>query len=60
MKNITQPQKLAEKVEYFLKHPEEEKLLVERGYNWAKEQTWEKVVDLYLGLWKQTESHQKW
>lgn len=47
------PQKLAGKVKYFLEHPEEEKLLVEEGYNWSREQTWEKVTNLYLSLWQQ-------
>ena len=45
------PKILAEKVGYYLKHPEEEKKLVEEGYNWASRQTWDKVVSLYLKLW---------
>ncbi len=46
------PKKLAEKVEYYLKHPEEEKKLVEEGYNWIQQQTWDKVVEIYLRLWR--------
>lgn len=45
------PQKLAEKVEYYLKHPKEEKKLIDKGYNWVKDQTWEKLTDTYLRLW---------
>ncbi len=44
--------RLAEKVDYFIKHPEKEKLLVEDAYNWVKEQSWEKMVKLYLQLWE--------
>ena len=46
------PEKISEKILYFLNHPEEEKKLVEKAYNWARTQTWEKVADLYLKLWK--------
>lgn len=45
------PQSLANKVLYFLNHPGEEKKIVERGYEWARGETWEKVADLYLKLW---------
>lgn len=45
------PQKLVEKVKYYLNHPEEEKNMVEKGYNWAREQTWGKVANVYLDLW---------
>ena len=39
------------KILYYLSHPKEEKKLVEKGYRWARTQTWEKVADLYLKLW---------
>lgn len=45
------PKILAEKIKYYLKHPEEEKKLVGEGYNWVQQQTWDKVVSLYLKLW---------
>ncbi|HWY78784.1 MAG TPA: glycosyltransferase family 4 protein [Candidatus Sulfotelmatobacter sp.] len=46
-----EPSVLAEKIAYFLKHPKEEQKLVEQGYQWVQDQTWENVVALYLKLW---------
>ncbi len=48
-----EPDKLAEKLNYYLAHPEKEKELVDKAYQWAKKQTWEKVVDMYLKLWEE-------
>lgn len=45
------PSVLAKRLRFFVIHPLEEKKMVEKAYNWAKEQTWEKVADLYLKLW---------
>lgn len=45
-------EKLAEKVTNLLENQKIREKLTERGYRWAREQTWEKVVDLYLRLWK--------
>ena len=47
------PRKLADRVEYYIKHPKEEKKLTEPAYRWAVKQTWDKVVDVYIKLWKQ-------
>lgn len=44
-------EKLAEQVTNFLKHPDKEKELVTKGFNWVKTQTWEKVVADYEKLW---------
>lgn len=46
------PEKIKEKVEYFLNHRREEKKFVDLGFEWAKKQTWEDVVKTYLKLWK--------
>ena len=46
-----EPLKISERIEYYLKHPREEKKLVEQAYEWAKEQTWEKTTQIYLNLW---------
>jgi len=43
---------LANKILYYFDYTEEEEKFEEKGYNWAKTQTWEKVADLYLRLWK--------
>lgn len=47
----TSPKKLAEKIKHFLENPQQEKKMVEPAYNWAKKQTWDKVVKLYENLW---------
>jgi glycosyltransferase involved in cell wall biosynthesis len=46
------PDKIAEKVEYFLKHPEKEKKLIEKNYTWVRQQTWQHMAELYLNLWQ--------
>lgn len=46
------PKKLAKKIKYYLGHPDEEEKLIERAYNWAIKQSWDKVVELYLKLWR--------
>jgi glycosyltransferase involved in cell wall biosynthesis len=46
------PEKIAERVSYYLQHPSEEKKMIEAGYQWAKKQTWEKMIHTYLSLWK--------
>lgn len=43
---------LLRKVNYYLQHPEKEKALVEKAYQWAKKQTWSQVADLYEKLWQ--------
>lgn len=43
---------IARKVMYYLAHPQEEKTLTEKAYIFAKKQTWDRVVTVYLGLWK--------
>lgn len=47
-----EPEKLAERIEYYLTHPKEQKEIIEKSYTWAKEQTWDNVTNLYLKLWK--------
>ena len=44
--------KLAEKVYYYMRHPERAEKMVEKAYKWAKGQTWNKMVNLYLRLWR--------
>lgn len=46
------PKELAKKVKFFFENPLEEKKMVEEAYNWAREQTWEKLAEGYLRLWK--------
>jgi len=51
------PKGLVEKVKYYLEHPEEERKIVDKAYNWAKKQTWEEVTELYLRLWQKQFNH---
>lgn len=51
------PQRLSEKVLYFLKNKMEEKKIISQAYDWVKDQTWEKLVQDYLGLWRKTDEH---
>lgn len=46
------PETLARKIEFFVDNPEQEKIIVEQAYIWAKEQTWKKITQEYLNLWK--------
>ena len=39
------------KAKYFLENPEEEKKIIDKAYNWVKDQTWEKVNETYMDLW---------
>jgi glycosyltransferase involved in cell wall biosynthesis len=45
-------QRLAEKVTYYLNHPKEEEVMIEKAYKWVTTQTWEKMVNSYEKLWK--------
>ena len=46
------PKELAKKVLFYAKNPGEEKKLVKNAYNWAREQSWEKVTEGYLAVWE--------
>jgi glycosyltransferase involved in cell wall biosynthesis len=39
-------------ISYIKKDPWKSKAMIDRGYEWAKNQTWEKVTKQYLELWK--------
>jgi glycosyltransferase involved in cell wall biosynthesis len=44
--------KIADKIQYFIKQFERKEKMLGEGYRWASEQTWEKVADIYLELWR--------
>jgi glycosyltransferase involved in cell wall biosynthesis len=48
------PVKLAERVLYYLNHPDEENKLITQGYNWAGKQSWNALANKYLSLWKKS------
>ena len=48
------PVKLAERVLYYLKHPNEESKLITQGYNWVVRQSWNALAEKYLSLWEKS------
>jgi len=42
---------LSDEIKYFLRKESEKNLMISKGYDWVGDQTWEKMVDLYLKLW---------
>jgi len=44
--------KVVEKIEYFIKQFEEKEKALANAYQWASKQTWGKVADIYLRLWR--------
>lgn len=45
------PEELHEKLLYYAKNPKKEQQLIERGYKFARVNTWKKVCETYLTLW---------
>ena len=45
---------LAKTIMYFLRHDEEVKILTEKAYGWVRSETWDKVTNIYLKLWKRS------
>lgn len=45
------PEDLADKIAYMYKNPDKEKEIIDNAYDFAKNQTWEEVTDIYLKLW---------
>ena len=45
------PDEISKKIQYYSKHEKQTKKLIEGGYAWVKQQTWEKLTGLYLKLW---------
>lgn len=46
-------EKMAERISYFLKNPNESEKLIEKGYTWVKDRSWDNVVKTYLKLWNE-------
>lgn len=44
--------KLAEQILYFIRHPNEERVITNRAYEIAKSYTWEEVLNKYIKLWQ--------
>src|SRR4030042_695439 len=45
------PQKLAIKIEYYMRNPEISKEMIDQAYRWVRNQTWKKMAGEYLSLW---------
>lgn len=45
------PERLAEKVKYFLDNPKQQDKFANGGYEWVKNESWTKVVKSYVELW---------
>ncbi len=50
---MNNPQELVQKIDCFLKNTRKEKEVIIGAYKWAQRQTWDKVTNIYLRLWKQ-------
>ncbi len=46
-------QEISIQIKYLLNKPERIKLLTSKAYAWAREQTWDRVADLYINLWRE-------
>lgn len=45
------PEKIAGKVDFYLKNKRKKDELVNKGYEWVSKQNWENIIRLYLKLW---------
>ncbi len=43
---------ISRELEKYILNKKEKELKVDKGYNWVKTQTWEKMTDTYLKLWE--------
>ena len=51
------PEKIAEKIKYFVKHQKKKNKIVNRACEWVKTQTWNRVADEYLNLWHSNDAY---
>ena len=45
------PEKLAKRIKYYLNHEKAKNALIDNGFSWARNQTWDNLVDKYLNIW---------
>jgi len=50
---------LLKKFKFYERNPKEAQKKINKGYNWVKHQTWDKMVDDYLKLWGINEKNTK-
>jgi len=45
-------EELSDQIEYLLKNDQKRNQMVNQGFGWVKNQTWENLTNLYINLWK--------
>jgi len=50
---LSSKEELSSLVFYFLDHPNKEKAMVYKAFDWVKIQSWDKVSQLYINLWRE-------
>ena len=45
---------LSDQVEYFLKNRQEREKMINNGYSWVKDKTWDNLVNIYMNLWSKS------
>src|SRR3989344_274253 len=43
-------------IEYFLKNEAEKENMINNGYDWVKEKTWDNLVNMHISLWNKSHS----
>lgn len=51
---VNSKEEIFSKFVYFLKHPNKEKEIVDKAFEWVKIQSWDKVSQLYVALWRES------
>lgn len=46
------PKKLAEKIKYYYENPKKAKKITNKGYQWARKQSWNNLTNKYINLWE--------
>ena len=43
---------LSDRIEYYLKNEQKRSKMIDQGFSWVKNETWGKMTNLYINLWK--------
>ncbi len=50
-------EELLKNIEFYFKHTKEREEMIDKGFNWVKNQTWEHLEEVYLSLWQNAPLH---